>query len=81
MFDTQAARPGESCNSVWALLRLEVLQWQHSSQEQAERISGRVCETWQTSGTIQYIYMEQYNKYTGDLWYLALNSALHIYKQ
>lgn len=40
-FGTQAARPGESCNCVWALLGLEILQWQHSSQEQAGRISGR----------------------------------------
>lgn len=32
----------ESCKSVWVLLRLEILQCQHSSQEQAGRITGTI---------------------------------------
>lgn len=42
IFGKQADRPRESCKSVWVLLRLEILQWQHSSQEQAGRISGTI---------------------------------------
>lgn len=35
----------------------------------------------QRSMALYNIYMALYNKYTGDLWCLALDSALHIYKQ